>query len=161
MPQFDVSNFSSQIFWLVVCFFVLYIFVSKYLLPRIRGIIDCRIGAIDRTITEIDNLKKEIAKTNQNSNAILKSNNKAVKDLIDQEQTNTEEELKQKYNEMNEKINNEIEEVRALVLSKQKAMLSDLPEITKEVFKMCVNKMMDTSFETKLWDFVKDGVRKH
>ena len=161
MPQFDISNFSSQIFWLVVCFSTLYVFVSKYLVPKIRSVIDCRIGAVDKTIAEIANLKREISKTNEDSNAILKSNNETIKDLIDQDQSKTEEELKQKYNELNEKINTEIEEVRTMVLSKQKAMLSDLPEITKEVFKMCVNKMMDTSFETKLWDFVKDGVRKH
>ena len=129
---------------------------------KIRSIIDCRIGAIDKTITEIGNLKKEIAKTKEDSSAILKSNNKAVKDLIDQETKQNGRGIKnKKYNEMNEKINNEIEEVKRLVLSKQKAVLSDFTEITKEVFKMCVNKMMDTSFETKLWDFVKDGVRKH
>ena len=47
MPQFDVSNFSSQIFWLIVCF-LFYIFVSNII--KNPGIIDCRIGAIDKTL---------------------------------------------------------------------------------------------------------------
>ncbi|WP_421994237.1 hypothetical protein [Reyranella sp.] len=35
MPQFDVSRFPSQIFWLVVCFAVLYFLMSKLVLPGI------------------------------------------------------------------------------------------------------------------------------
>ncbi len=42
MPQFDVSRFPSQIFWLVVCFAVLYFLMSKLVLPKIGKTIEDR-----------------------------------------------------------------------------------------------------------------------
>ena len=73
MPQFDFHSFSSQIFWLIFCFFVLYYFMSKVFLPRIRDIIkerhnnisDNKFQAlelrakIDEIETNIQKIKKE------------------------------------------------------------------------------------------------------
>ena len=42
MPQFDVTRFPSQIFWLVVSFAVLYFLMAKLVLPRIGGIVESR-----------------------------------------------------------------------------------------------------------------------
>ena len=42
MPQFDVKAFPSQIFWLVVCFAVLYFLMAKLVLPRIGKTIESR-----------------------------------------------------------------------------------------------------------------------
>jgi len=42
MPQFDVKAFPSQIFWLVVCFAVLYFLMAKLVLPRIGRTIESR-----------------------------------------------------------------------------------------------------------------------
>lgn len=42
MPQFDIHAFPSQIFWLVVCFVVLYALMAKVVLPRIGKTIDDR-----------------------------------------------------------------------------------------------------------------------
>ena len=46
MPQFDISSFPSQIFWLVVSFAVLYFLVSTMVLPRIGKIVESREGKI-------------------------------------------------------------------------------------------------------------------
>jgi F-type H+-transporting ATPase subunit b len=42
MPQFDVSTFPSQIFWLVVWFVILYVLMAKLGLPRIAVAIEAR-----------------------------------------------------------------------------------------------------------------------
>lgn len=42
MPQFDVKAFPSQIFWLVVCFAVLYFLMAKFVLPSIGKTIESR-----------------------------------------------------------------------------------------------------------------------
>ena len=46
MPQFNLANFPSQIFWLVVSFAVLYFLVSTLVLPRIGKIVESREGKI-------------------------------------------------------------------------------------------------------------------
>jgi F-type H+-transporting ATPase subunit b len=47
MPQFDFSNYSSQVFWLFLCFTTLYLAVSLVILPRIREIIAIRKDVVD------------------------------------------------------------------------------------------------------------------
>ncbi len=42
MPQFDTSTFASQIFWLVVCFAVVFLFAWRVVLPRIAGTLEDR-----------------------------------------------------------------------------------------------------------------------
>lgn len=42
MPQFDTSTFASQIFWLVVCFAVVFVFAWRIVLPRIAGTLEDR-----------------------------------------------------------------------------------------------------------------------
>src|SRR5688572_13695417 len=42
MPQFDLTRFPSQIFWLIVSFAVLYFLMAKMVLPRIGSIIETR-----------------------------------------------------------------------------------------------------------------------
>ncbi len=46
MPQFDLSSFPSQIFWLVVSFAVLYFLMATLVLPRIGKIVEGREGKI-------------------------------------------------------------------------------------------------------------------
>lgn len=42
MPQFDTSTFASQIFWLVVCFAIVFLFVWRIALPRIAATLEDR-----------------------------------------------------------------------------------------------------------------------
>lgn len=42
MPQFDFSSYVSQIFWLLLCFAVLYAFTVSYSVPRMRRLLEDR-----------------------------------------------------------------------------------------------------------------------
>jgi F-type H+-transporting ATPase subunit b len=47
LPQFDPSSWPSQLFWLAICFAVLYLIFSRVTLPRISGIMDARRAKIE------------------------------------------------------------------------------------------------------------------
>lgn len=42
MPQFNPSTFSSQIFWLILCFLFLVFFMYRRGVPRVRHVLDKR-----------------------------------------------------------------------------------------------------------------------
>ena len=42
MPQFDISSFSNQLLWLSFVFGALYIFVSKFIAPKVESILTSR-----------------------------------------------------------------------------------------------------------------------
>jgi F-type H+-transporting ATPase subunit b len=42
MPQFEVSTYPSQIFWLIVCFASLCVVMARYLVPRLTATLEGR-----------------------------------------------------------------------------------------------------------------------
>ncbi len=60
MPQFDFSTFSSQIFWLLICFGIFYFCVSKIIIPRIASILDIRDNEINKDKISVQDLQLKI-----------------------------------------------------------------------------------------------------
>jgi len=59
MPQFDVSTFPSQLFWLTVMFVVLMILLNKVALPRIESVIEARESKIAGDLKRASEAKAE------------------------------------------------------------------------------------------------------
>ncbi|MBM3627296.1 MAG: hypothetical protein FJX21_05685 [Alphaproteobacteria bacterium] len=59
MPQFDLSRFPSQIFWLGVTFLVLYLVMSRIALPRIGEVLEARANRIGGDLDRASALKAE------------------------------------------------------------------------------------------------------
>ena len=55
MPQFDVSSFGTQLFWLTLAFGILYIVISKLILPKAESIIINRNRYLEENITASEN----------------------------------------------------------------------------------------------------------
>jgi len=60
MPQFDTTFFSSQIFWTIISFVVLYLVLGKWILPRIAAILNQRTQAIKSEIDEARQQREEV-----------------------------------------------------------------------------------------------------
>jgi F-type H+-transporting ATPase subunit b len=67
MPQFDPSSYSSQLFWLTICFALLYFSMSKIFLPRIRDILKERNNVIEKDKAICAKLQKQIDEISQAS----------------------------------------------------------------------------------------------
>ncbi len=59
MPQLEVSTFVSQIFWLIVCFSVLYYLLSRKALPRVAEVLETRADRIRADLDEAQRLRKD------------------------------------------------------------------------------------------------------
>lgn len=62
MPQFDIATYSSQIFWLVICFGLTFFGISQLILPRYKKILEQRIDQLEDKIKTTVCLQKEIVK---------------------------------------------------------------------------------------------------
>jgi F-type H+-transporting ATPase subunit b len=59
MPQLDFASFSSQLFWLAVCFVILYVVLTKAALPGIREVLQSRQDRIAGDLDKADAAQKE------------------------------------------------------------------------------------------------------
>lgn len=61
MPQFEVSTYPSQIFWLVICFFFLCIVMARLVVPRLMATLEAR----EQRLQEDWDQSKSIGKTSE------------------------------------------------------------------------------------------------
>lgn len=59
MPQLDFDTYSPQFFWMIVCFSVLYLFISKVFVHNIESSIDARHRKINRLLDDAQKLTQE------------------------------------------------------------------------------------------------------
>ncbi|MGH6986812.1 MAG: hypothetical protein ACRED9_08255 [Caulobacteraceae bacterium] len=62
MPQFDVSKWPGEIFWILVVFGVLYLVLARVLLPRIGGTIEARESHISGEVAEARGLRDQASR---------------------------------------------------------------------------------------------------
>jgi F-type H+-transporting ATPase subunit b len=58
-PPFDRETFPSQLFWLVICFVLLYVITARLVQPRVSGIIDGRRKQVAGDLAEASRFKTE------------------------------------------------------------------------------------------------------
>lgn len=116
MPQLEISSYPSQLFWLIVCFFSLYIIMSQIIIPRIADIIEQRRKKIDNAIEKAQSMQKKAeAALDKYQKALAAATNEAEKSLnktqedlnklISEKQAELEAELKTKIKAGEEEIN--------------------------------------------------------
>ena len=54
LPQMDISSYSSQIFWLIVTFGILYIFMWKIAIPQLRTTVEERKDKISNDLSDYE-----------------------------------------------------------------------------------------------------------
>ncbi len=59
IPHMDVTSYASQIFWLVVCFALLYWMMARAALPRIEHILDQRVNTVQKNLEKAAKLRDQ------------------------------------------------------------------------------------------------------
>ena len=86
LPQFDVTTFASQLFWLLIMSVVLYTFFAKKALPTISKVMDERKNTIQSDLETADRLSVDIDKTRTSyEDAMQEAQNNSRNELLDAE----------------------------------------------------------------------------
>ncbi len=59
MPQLDTTWYASQLFWLALTFFTLFVVLSKLILPRLMAAMDAREASKSDSLSAADQFRKE------------------------------------------------------------------------------------------------------
>lgn len=138
MPQFDITNFSSQIFWFLLCFISLYIAASKFILPRIHNIISNRKNAVkadqslaDKLNSQLEQLSEKTTNLRQESaNKYQTKIDETLKNLTAEKDKNIEG-LKTKIEEMNKKSRQDLQKFLENSKAQSAKLIKDLAQQIK------------------------------
>ena len=82
MPQLEITTYPSQIFWLVVSFLILYLIMSRIIIPRISSVIKSRETEIKNNIHISEQLYKDTEIINDELEKVRKDTETEAKEII-------------------------------------------------------------------------------
>lgn len=86
LPQFDVTTFASQLFWLLIMSVILYVFFAKKALPTISKVMDERKNTIQSDLETADRLSVDIDRTRTSyEDAMQEAQNNSRNEILDAE----------------------------------------------------------------------------
>jgi F-type H+-transporting ATPase subunit b len=139
MPQFDFTKFTPQIFWFSICFLILYFFISRVILPRIRNIIKDRKNVISADLSNSASLQDKINEVQSLSSRLRIAAGSEYQSIVESATKNAAkyrekalEELKEKVDIMVQKSNQEVKNFISESKAKNKSAIENLVKQIKE-----------------------------
>jgi F-type H+-transporting ATPase subunit b len=124
LPQFDLTFFPSQIFWLFVCFGAFFSFIQFYFFPKMIKILEQRENKIkkeviiyEHNISEIEKLEalhnKMILDAKKEADEKVKSSTLKTKQFVEQRQAEIDKNLSQKFENAKKELITELQNFEA------------------------------------------------
>lgn len=106
MPQLDPTSFPSQLFWLGVCFLVLYLLLSYIALPKISQVLEAREQSLEEKINtastyreQAENLLAEYEEILKQAREKAQHHTQSVSHMIAEEVSHRQRDFLNKLNE--------------------------------------------------------------
>ena len=141
MPQLDPTWFASQLFWLAISFIVLYVLISRVLLPPIAGVMAKRKSAIDGDIATAEKLKKEAKAAKASYEQAMTEARAKTRQLMDDVMAEHHAKAEKAMAETQEKISAKIVEAEKNISNKREQMLVELGHETNEMAKLITKQL--------------------
>ena len=115
MPQLNPEFWISQIFWLIISFGILFIVLSKFILPKIRNNIEFRKSEILDNIETAEKQKTEAENTLKNYDELIRKSKNEAKNYFNDERKKIIKDIEKKKQALDKEINIEISKAEAEV----------------------------------------------
>jgi F-type H+-transporting ATPase subunit b len=143
LPQLDISNFLSQTFWLVISFSLLYILISKVVIPSIQNILDKRSKDLYSILEKAEKNNEEAKKLANEALDIEKSNRIELLNYQNSFIDKLKKENSTKFDQIALELSKEYQITKAQYEQKLKELSQDIPEILEELSLIVINKISD------------------
>ncbi|HEY8963327.1 MAG TPA: hypothetical protein VIN59_02565 [Alphaproteobacteria bacterium] len=149
LPQFDVTTFAKQIFWLVIVFVVLYIVNAKKILPTISAVIENRRERIASDLRAAEDLKNQIAKVRGEYEAAVAAAQAQAQQVIVDLQTEIKKQGEIQDADFKDKSERAIEDLEARLDIARTRITSELgaiaADVTRDIAKSVAGLTVDAS----------------
>ena len=142
MPQLDPEFWFSQIFWLVITFGILYLVLSKIILPKISDNLETRKSQVLENLELAEKQRNETeAKLKEFDNIILKSKIEA-KNLFNESRKKLTDDINSKKQKLEEEIDKEVKIVEKEIEELKKKSPEKINKIAIETSTDLINQLI-------------------
>ena len=144
MPQLNPEFWVSQIFWLLLIFFSLYIVIWKIFLPKITDSIENRKLKVVNDLNETQKLKENAEKKLIEYNKIIEDSKIEAKKILVESKKKIEEDIKSKQIIFNKEIEKEILATEKEINILKETSIKNVNKIAIEVSSEIIKQMAGT-----------------
>ena len=156
MPQLNPEFWVSQIAWLILTFGVLYIVLSKLILPKISDNLESRKSQILENIETAETQREEVEKKHKEFEKIILESKLEAKNHFNEVRQKILEDISNKRVALEKDIDNEIsaaeEEINNLKLNSKEKIKSIAVETSSELIKQLIGEEANKSSITAIVD---------
>jgi len=153
MPQLNPEFFVSQLFWLVVTFSFLFIFLWRISLPRIGNVLEKRERKISEDLTAAKELQIEAEKIQETIENQLKQARADSSDMIKSSSLSFQEKAQAELNKLDNELDVKIEQSAQAIEKNKNDSVSQIQNQINEITKLTLSKV--SSF-----DVADDEIKK-
>ena len=160
MPQLNPEFWTSQIFWLILVFSILYLVIWKVFLPKIIYSIENRKSRVVSDLDETQKLKENAEKKLKEYNQIIENSKKEAKKIIDDGVKKLDQDIVNKKQKFDIEIEKELANVEKEISELKKSSISNINRIAVETSSEIIQQIIGTDVNKSNVSAIVDDVLK-
>lgn len=160
MPQLDFSTYSSQVFWLVVTFAVLFILMWKVAIPRVGEVIEAREQKIRADLERAEQLRTEIEETEQAVEKALADARTEALEILRKAQDKIATDHAKKQDKLDAELATKVADAETRIDEARKEALASVREVAEEVATASIEKLTGNAADKGTVSKAIDAVSK-
>ena len=133
MPQLDPKYWASQAFWLILIFTLLYLYISKFFVPKIRNSIDVRNSNIKDDLDEAKNLKDMSEKKLKEYESLIVNAKREVQKIYTDSKKKLNNDIQNKKKSVEKEIDDAVEKAQSEITNLKKNSIDDILKISEKM----------------------------
>ena len=158
MPQLEIATYPSQIFWLVVSFLILYLIMSRIIIPKISSVIKSRESEIKNNIHISEQMYKDTEIINNEYEEIKKNIEEEARGIINYLKETTNKKITKNNELLQKRLEQKLEKNEKEIINKKKKALKEINKISLAFSEEILKKLSNENREIKK---IKKNTLKH
>ena len=160
MPQLNPEFWVSQIFWLTLTFGILYIVLSKFILPKISANLELRKSQIQENIEAADKQRQDSESKIKEFEKIILKNKLEAKNIFKETREKTLKDINSKKETLEKQINEEIKKVEKEINELKKTAPQKINKIAIETSSEILKSLLGTEINNSSISAIVDDLSK-
>ena len=141
MPQLEITTYPSQIFWLVISFLLLYLIMSRIIIPRISSVIKSRETEIKNNIHISEQMYKDTEIINDEYEETKKNIENEARQIINHLKETTNKKITKSTELLKKRLEQKLEKNEQEIINKKKKALKEINKISFNLSKEILKKV--------------------
>lgn len=145
LPQLNYVNFISQLFWLFLTFFILYFFLSRVTLPRIRTVLQDRESKILGDLEQARIMKDDAEAARSQYTSSLEHAKNTSSELIKNANEFIAQEIKARHAELDVQLEKQLSEAETKIEQLRMQTKKELENVSHDIAELMIDRIISNN----------------